>query len=195
MSAGEESAMDSRTGDAGTAEARLAQLGIELPAVIPPVGRYVRAVRSGTLLFCSGHLPDSAGSPVHMGKLGRDLTTEQGYEAARQAAVNLLGTMRASLGDLDRVTRVVKLLGMVSSTEDFLEQPLIVNGASDLLHEVLGERAVHARSAVGMAQLPRGNCVENEAIVEVATVAEAGLPAAARSTARTAGRGARDAGS
>lgn len=151
----------------GTPEERLAALRLELPSVIPPVGRYVRAVQTGNLLFCSGHLPDSAGEPVHLGKLGRDLTTEQGYAAARQAAVNLLGTIRSSLGSLDHVARIVKLLGMVSSTEDYVEQPLVLNGASDLLHEVLGERAIHARSAVGMAQLPRNNCVEVEAVVEV----------------------------
>lgn len=172
---GEGAAMDPRpprAGHPGTAEARVEQMGIALPTVVPPVGRYVRAVQSGPLLFCSGHLPDSAGTPVHMGKLGRELTTQQGYEAARQAAVNLLGTIRASLGSLDRVARVVKLLGMVSSTEDFIEQPLVLNGASDLLHEVLGDQAVHARSAVGMAQLPRGNCVEIEAIIEVAAAFE-----------------------
>jgi enamine deaminase RidA (YjgF/YER057c/UK114 family) len=148
-------------------EARLAVLGLTLPAVVPPVGLYVRAVLTGNLLFCSGHLPDSAGEPIHLGKLGRDLTTEQGYAAARQAAVNLLGTIRTSVGSLDRVRRVVKLLGMVNSTEDFVEQPLVMNGASQLLHDVLGERAIHARSAVGMVQLPRNNCVEIEAIVEI----------------------------
>jgi enamine deaminase RidA (YjgF/YER057c/UK114 family) len=148
-------------------EARLAALGLTLPAVVPPVGLYVRAVLTGNLLFCSGHLPDSAGEPIHLGKLGRDLTTEQGYAAARQAAVNLLGTIRTSVGSLDRVRRVVKLLGMVNSTEDFVEQPLVMNGASQLLHDVLGERAIHARSAVGMVQLPRNNCVEIEAIVEI----------------------------
>ena len=143
------------------------RLGIILPRVVPPVGRYVRAVQTGNLLFCSGHLPDSAGDPIFLGALGTELTTAQGYEAARQATVNLLGTIQASLGSLDRVSRIVKLLGMVHSAPDYIEQPQVMNGASDLLDEVFGERAIHARSAVGMVQLPRNNCVEIEAIVEV----------------------------
>lgn len=143
-------------------------LGIELPTSIPPVGNYVRAVVTGNLLFASGHLPDSAGDPIHLGRLGDELTVEQGYAAARQAAVNLLGTLAQTLGSLDRVSRVVKLLGMVHSAPDFIEQPLVMNGASDLLHEVFGESALHARSAVGMVQLPRNNCVEIEGVFEVA---------------------------
>jgi enamine deaminase RidA (YjgF/YER057c/UK114 family) len=150
-----------------SAEHRLSEMGLTLPDSVPPAGNYTRAVRTGNLLFISGHLPDSSGEPLHKGKLGRDLTTEQGYDAARQAAINLLGTARKTLGDLNRVRRVVKLLGMVNSTEDFTEQPQVINGASDLLDEVFGEIATHARSAVGMAQLPRNNCVEIEAIVEV----------------------------
>lgn len=149
------------------AERRLSEMRLTLPDSVPPVGNYVRAVRTANLLFVSGHLPDSSGEPLHVGKLGRDLTTEQGYDAARQATINLLGTVRTALGDLNRVRRVVKLLGMVNSTEDFIEQPQVINGASDLLDEVFGEIATHARSAVGMAQLPRNNCVEIETVVEV----------------------------
>lgn len=148
-------------------EEAIRRLGILLPSVVPPVGRYVRAVQTGNLLFCSGHLPDSAGNPMYLGALGTDLTTEQGYEAARQATVNLLGTIQASLGSLNRVSRIVKLLGMVHSAPDYIEQPQVMNGASDLLDDIFGERAIHARSAVGMVQLPRNNCVEIEAIVEV----------------------------
>jgi enamine deaminase RidA (YjgF/YER057c/UK114 family) len=103
-----------------------------------------------------------------MGKLGRELTTGQGYEAARQAAICLLGSIRNATGDLNRVTRVVKLLGMVNSTDAFTEQTQVINGASDLLAEVFGEDGLHARSAVGMAQLPRNNCVEIEAVVSLA---------------------------
>lgn len=149
------------------AERRLSEMGLTLPNIVPPAGNYVRAVRTGNLLFVSGHLPDSSGEPIHVGKLGHDLTMEQGYAAARQATINLLGTVRNALGDLNRVRRVVKLFGMVNSTEDFIEQPQVINGASDLLDEVFGEIATHARSAVGMAQLPRNNCVEIEAVVEV----------------------------
>lgn len=145
---------------------RVKSLGISLPTSIPPVGNYVRSKITGNLLFLSGHLPDSAEEPIHLGKLGRDLTTEQGYAAARQAIIAMLGTIHNALGSLDRITAFVKLLGMVNSTEDFIEQPAVINGASDLLHEIFGETAIHARSAVGMAQLPRGNCVEIEAIVE-----------------------------
>lgn len=148
---------------------RVAELGIELPDSIPPVGNYLRSMRTGNLLFVSGHLPDSAGPPSCTGKLGRDLTVEQGYRAAREAMIAMLGTVRNELGTLDKVTRVVKLLGMVSSHEGFAQQPAVIDGASDLLQEVFGNVAPHARSAVGMAELPRNNCVEIEGIFEFAT--------------------------
>jgi enamine deaminase RidA (YjgF/YER057c/UK114 family) len=151
-------------------DARVRELGLELPTSIPPVGNYVRAVVTGNLLFTSGHLPDSAGEPIHLGRLGDELTVEQGYAAARQAALNMLGTVVATAGSLGRVRRVVKLLGMVHSAPGFTEQPFVMNGASDLLQEVFGESALHARSAVGMAQLPRNNCVEIEGIFELAGV-------------------------
>lgn len=149
-------------------DARTAELGIALPSSIPPVGNYLRAMKTGNLLFVSGHLPDSAGAPIHLGQLGRDLTVEQGYRAAREAMIAMLGTVRNELGSLDRVTRVVKLLGMVHSSGDFTDQPAVINGASDLLLEIFGDVAPHARSAVGMSQLPRNNCVEIEGIFEFA---------------------------
>jgi enamine deaminase RidA (YjgF/YER057c/UK114 family) len=113
---------------------------------------------------CLGPPAQPAGAPDYTGKVGRDLTTAEGYQAA---TINLLGTVRQALGSLDRVTRVVKLFGMVNSTEDFTEQPQVINGASDLLQEVFGRAAVHARSAVGMPQLPRNSCVEVEAVIEL----------------------------
>jgi enamine deaminase RidA (YjgF/YER057c/UK114 family) len=148
-------------------EAVLATLGIELPASIPPVGNYARARATGGLLFLAGHLPDSAGVPQYIGKLGKDLSVEEGYQAARAAMINSLGTMKANLGDLKRVRRIVKLLGMVNCSADFIKQPEVINGASDLLDEIFGkEIALHARSAVGMHSLPRGNSVEIETILE-----------------------------
>jgi enamine deaminase RidA (YjgF/YER057c/UK114 family) len=149
-------------------EQRLADLGLTLPPPGATSGRYAKAVRWGDLLFVSGHLPDSSEPPIHVGKLGRDLTTPQGYEAARQAGLSLLASVRTAVGDLNRVRGVLKLFGMVNSTESFIEQSQVINGVSDLLHEIFGEAALHARSAVGMAQLPRNNCVEIEAVIEVA---------------------------
>ncbi len=149
-------------------EEKLAAMGVTLPPSRPPVANYVRAVQTGNLLFVSGHTPTRDGQDLHPGKLGREVTTEQGYEAARQVAINLLGSVREALGDLDRVGRIVKLLGMVNSADDFTEQPRVINGASDFLVEVFGERGRHARSAVGMGQLPGNASVEIEMIVEVA---------------------------
>jgi enamine deaminase RidA (YjgF/YER057c/UK114 family) len=145
----------------------LAKLGIELPASVPPAGNYARARSAGRILYLAGHLPDSAGVPQYMGKLGRDVSVEDGYLAARIAMVNSLGTIKANLGSLRRVKRIIKLLGMVNCVADFVQQPEVVNGASDLLDEVFGKDiALHARSAVGMHSLPRGNCVEIETILE-----------------------------
>src|SRR5271165_608892 len=140
-------------------EQRLKELGIVLPPGIKPGGNYVPAVRTGSLLFLSGHTSRSMS-----GKLGRDLTTEQGYEAARQVGIALLGTMQEAVGDLERVQRIVKLLGMVNSTEDYSSQPQVINGASDLLVEIFGERGRHARSAIGVAQLPGKAAVEIELV-------------------------------
>ncbi|MDH7499362.1 MAG: RidA family protein [candidate division NC10 bacterium] len=151
-----------------SAEARLKGLGISLPAAPKPVANYVPAVRVGNLLFVSGHGPYSDGKTILSGKLGKDLTVEQGYQTARNVTLNALSSVRAALGDLDRVRRVVKLLGMVNCTEDFPDQPKVLNGASDLLVEIFGEAGKHARSAVGMQSLPNQIPVEIEMILEVA---------------------------
>lgn len=148
-------------------EQRLESLGLTLPNVAKPVGTYVPAVRTGNLVFVSGHGPARLPDVVMKGKVGRELTVEQGYATARAVCLNLLAALKAEIGDLDRVVRVVKLLGMVNCTEDFGEQPKVINGASDLLGELFGERSRHARSAVGMQSLPFGIPVEIEMIVEV----------------------------
>lgn len=143
-------------------EQKLTELGITLPAGTAPAASFVQTVQTGNLLFVSGHI-----STTLRGKHGRDVTREQGYEAARQVAIDLLGTIREALGDLDRVSHLVKLLGMVNSTEDFTDQPYVINGASDLLAEVFGKQGQHARAAVGMAQLPFNAALEIELILEV----------------------------
>jgi enamine deaminase RidA (YjgF/YER057c/UK114 family) len=149
-----------------SAEARLRELGIELPEVMPPAGSYVPAVRTGNLIFVSGQGPMGVGDPI-VGKVGGDLTLEQGVEAARIAGLNLLAVLRAEIGSLDRVTRVVKLLGMVNCAPGFNHTPAVINGCSDLLVEVFGDTGRHARSAVGMAELPFDIAVEVELVAEV----------------------------
>ncbi|MBP1720157.1 MAG: Endoribonuclease [Deltaproteobacteria bacterium] len=149
------------------AEQKLKELGIVLPESPKPVANYVRAVRTGNLLFVSGHGPYNDGKTLISGKLGKELTIEEGYKTARNVALNCLASIRASLDSLDKVRRVVKLLGMVNCTEDFKDQPKVVNGASDLLVEVFGEGGRHARSAVGMQALPNQIPVEIEMILEV----------------------------
>jgi len=151
-----------------SAEGRIKELGITLPDPPKPGGNYVPAVRVGNLLFLSGHGPSRVeGKPSARGKVGRDLSTEDGYKVAREVGVNLLGTARSTLGSLDKVKRIVKVLGMVNSAEGFGEQPKVINGFSDLMVEVFGEQGRHARSAVGMAELPSGIPVEIEMILEV----------------------------
>ena len=147
--------------------AKLAQMGLTLPEPGPAAGNYIGAVQVGNLLFVSGHGPRHQSGTYMTGKVGRELTTEQAYEAARVVMLNCLATVQRELGDLDRVKRIVKLLGMVHCTEDFTEQPRVINGASDLLVELYGEAGRHARSAVGMQQLPMNIPVEIEMIVEV----------------------------
>jgi enamine deaminase RidA (YjgF/YER057c/UK114 family) len=151
------------------AETRLKEKNITLPQPATPVANYVGAVRVGNLLFVSGHGPlRSEGKPPVKGKVGRELTVEQGYQVAREVGLSLLATVRASLGSLDRVKRVVKVLGMVNSADGFGDQPRVINGFSDLMVEVFGEAAgKHARSAVGMAGLPMGIPVEIEMVLEV----------------------------
>lgn len=151
-----------------SAEAKLKDLGITLPQPPKPLGNYVPGVRVGNLLFLSGHGPIRIeGKQAARGKLGRDLSIEDGYKAAREVGINLLGSTRALLGSLDKVKRVVKVLGMVNSAEGFGDQPKVINGFSDLMVEVFGENGRHARSAVGMAELPMGIPVEIEMILEV----------------------------
>ena len=150
------------------AEATLKARNITLPAQSTPMANYVSAVRSGNLLFLSGHGPIRDGKPSARGKLGKELSTEQGYQVAREVGLNLLASARTALGSLDKVKRVVKVLGMVNSAEGFQEQPKVINGFSDLMVEVFGEAiGKHARSAVGMAELPMGIPVEIEMILEV----------------------------
>lgn len=149
------------------AEARLKELGITLPEPSQPVANYVPSVRSGNLLFLAGHGPIKGGKATVRGKLGKELSIEEGYRIARDVGLNLLATARAALGSLDKVKRVVKVLGMVASAEGFTDQPKVLNGFSDLMVEVFGESGRHARSAVGMAELPLGIPVEIEAVLEV----------------------------
>ena len=151
-----------------SAEARLKEIGLALPPPPKPGGNYVPGVRVGDLLFLSGHGPGRVdGVPSARGKVGRDLSIEDGYKVAREVGINLLGTAKALLGSLDKVKRVVKVLGMVNSAEGFGDQPKVINGFSDLMVEVFGENGRHARSAVGMAELPSGIPVEIEMILEV----------------------------
>ena len=163
-------------------ERRLKELGIELAPATSPMANYVNAVRTGNLLYLAGKGPGLPGQPLPTGKIGRDLTIEQAYQHARETGLNLIAVMKAELGDLDRVKRIVKVLGMVNALPEFGRQPEVINGCSDLFVEVFGERGRHARSAVGMGSLPRGIPVEIEVIVEVGDE----RPAARRSAAAKA---------
>jgi enamine deaminase RidA (YjgF/YER057c/UK114 family) len=149
------------------AESRLAELKLELPPAPKPVATYVTAVRHGDLLYVSGHGPLRPDGSMHVGKLGADLDVAAGHAAARQTGLAILATVRSHLGSLDKVVRVVKVLGMVNSTPDFGEQPKVINGFSDLMVDVFGEPGRAARSAVGMGALPGGIAVEIEAIFQV----------------------------
>jgi enamine deaminase RidA (YjgF/YER057c/UK114 family) len=146
------------------ADQRLKELGIELPTPPEPVANYVRCVRTGNLLFVSGHGP---GPNAPAGKLGQNLSVEQGYQVAREVGINILATVKAELGSLDRVKRVVKVLGMVNSDPSFGDQPKVINGCSDLFVEVFGEAGKHSRSAVGFVALPNQIAVEIECTMEV----------------------------
>ncbi|PRY03131.1 enamine deaminase RidA (YjgF/YER057c/UK114 family) [Pontibacter ummariensis] len=147
---------------------RLQELGIKLPAAEKPVANFVNYVQAGNLLFLSGHAYCGPSTAVDHGKLGRDLTTSQGYEAARRATLCLLATLHeATGGDLNKVKRIVKVLGMVNSAENYTEQSKVVNGCSDLLVDVFGDKGKHARAAVGMAALPGNLSVEIEMVVEL----------------------------
>ena len=150
-----------------TAESRLKAMGITLHDVPPPAANYVPSVRVGNLLFVSGQVSGTPGASMK-GKLGHNMSLEQGIEAARLCAINLLSNFRDAVGDLDKIKRIVKLTGFVNCTPDFEDPHKVINGCSDVLTDVLGDRGKHARSAVGMASLPLGYAVEVEAIVEVA---------------------------
>ena len=149
-------------------EKKMAEMDLQLPQPSVPTHNFVTAVRTGSLLFVAGHVPRMPdGSVLNPGKLGREVTIEQGYQSAQRAMLNCLSTIKASVGDLDKVKRVVKLLCMVNSAPEFGDQPSVANGASDLLVDLYGDRGRHARSAVGMGGLPSNNCVEIEMIVEL----------------------------
>ena len=150
-----------------SAEKRLKALGIELGRVSPPVANYVNAVRTGNLLFLAGKGPLPVNGVRPSGKVGRDYTAEQAYQHARTVGLDLLAVMKSELGSLDRVNRVVKLLGMVNAMPEFTDHPKVINGCSDLFVEVFGDKGKHARSAVGMGSLPMGIPVEIECIVEI----------------------------
>ncbi|GAB1382415.1 RidA family protein [Burkholderiales bacterium] len=145
---------------------QLKALGISLPPVSTPAAAYVPYARTGNLLFLSGHIARQDGKPW-VGQLGKNLSTEQGQQAARAVAIDLMGTLQAALGDLGKVRRIVKVMSLVNSTPDFTEQHLVTNGCSELLGQVFGSAGQHARSAFGVAQIPLGACVEIELIAEV----------------------------
>ena len=153
--------------NAQSVEQKLTGMGL---ALIPPTksaGNYVKAVRTGNLLFLAGHISTRPDGSTMTGKLGKDQTIEQGYDAAKAATVSILSTLKAELGDLNRIRRIVKVTGFVNSTPDFTDQPKVVNGCSDLLVALFGDKGKHARSAVGMAALPLNAAVEVEMIVEI----------------------------
>lgn len=146
---------------------KLKELGIELITPAKPIANYVTAVRSGNLIFLAGHGPMKSDGTNIMGKVGKELSTEQGAAAARQTGISLLSTLKKEIGDFNKVKRVVKVLGMVNCTESFTDQPKVMNGFSDLMVAVFGEKGKHARSSVGMHALPSNIAVEIEMIVEV----------------------------
>ncbi len=148
-------------------EKRLEELGIELPLPATPVANYVTTVQTGNLVFTSGHGPGTGEGKIYKSQLGTDASVDDGYASARQVALGLISTLKHALGDLDRIKRVVKVVGFINSSADFTDQPAVLNGASDLFVEVFGDKGKHARSAVGMVQLPGGIPVEIEMIVEI----------------------------
>jgi enamine deaminase RidA (YjgF/YER057c/UK114 family) len=145
---------------------KLDALNIALPQLTPPVAAFVPFLRTGNLLFLPGHIAKNGAKPW-IGQLGGNLTTEQGKDAARGVAIDLMGTLHAAVGDLDQIKRIVKLMVLVNSTPAFTEQHLVANGASELFGAVFGDRGKHVRSAFGVAQIPFGSCVEIELVAEV----------------------------
>lgn len=148
-------------------EDRLDELGIELPAPVQPVANYVTHIQTGNILYLSGHGYCGTPTSVDIGVLGKDLTVDQGYEAARRTGICVLATIKHALGELSRVKRIIRVLGMVNATADFSEHPKVINGFSDLMVDVFGEKGKHVRSAVGMGSLPGGISVEIEVTLEV----------------------------
>jgi enamine deaminase RidA (YjgF/YER057c/UK114 family) len=146
---------------------KLKEAGIELFAPPKPMANYVRAVRTGNLVYLAGHGPTQADGSNITGKLGKDMTVEQGYAAAKQVGIALLSSLKGEIGDLNKVKRIVKVLGMVNCTPEFTDQPKVINGFSDLMVSLFGDKGKHARSAVGMISLPNNIAVEIEMIVEV----------------------------
>jgi enamine deaminase RidA (YjgF/YER057c/UK114 family) len=152
----------------GTIEARLAELGLSLPAAPNPVANYVPFIVSGNLLFISGQISKAADGTIATGALGRDVSIEQGQAAARLCALNILAQAKSALGSLDRIDRVLKLTGFVNATAEFADHPKVVNGASDLMVDVLGDKGRHTRAAVGVSGLPLNSAVEVDAIIAIA---------------------------
>jgi enamine deaminase RidA (YjgF/YER057c/UK114 family) len=148
-------------------DSRLKELKIELPALTKPIANYVKVVRTGNLLFLAGHGPQRPDGSWVTGKLGQDMTVEQGYDASRLTAIQLLATIKSELGSLNKVKRIVKVNGMVNCTPDFFDQPKVINGCSDLLVAVFGENGKHARAAVGMNSLPMNTAVEIDLVLEI----------------------------
>lgn len=146
---------------------RLAELNITLPPVATPAAAYVPFVQTGNLVFLSGHIAKKDGK-AWVGQLGRTMQTAEGKEAARAVAIDLLGTLHAAVGDLNKIQRIVKVMSLVNSTADFVEHHLVTNGCSELIGQIFGEKGAHARSAFGVAQLPMGACVEIELVAELA---------------------------
>jgi enamine deaminase RidA (YjgF/YER057c/UK114 family) len=145
---------------------KLSELHIELPPLALPAAAYVPFVQSGKLVFLSGHIAKKDGKPW-VGQLGRNMQTAEGKDAAHAVAIDLLGTLHAAVGDLNKIHRIVKVMGLVNSTSDFVEHHVVTNGCSELIGQIFGEKGAHARSAFGVAQLPMGACVEIELIAEL----------------------------
>ncbi|NBW68189.1 MAG: RidA family protein [Betaproteobacteria bacterium] len=145
---------------------KLSELHIELPPLALPAAAYVPFVQTGKLVFLSGHIAKKDGKPW-VGQLGRNMQTAEGKDAARAVAIDLLGTLHAAVGDLNKIHRIVKVMGLVNSTSDFVEHHVVTNGCSELIGQIFGEKGAHARSAFGVAQLPMGACVEIELIAEL----------------------------
>ena len=146
---------------------KLSELHIQLPPIAVPAAAYVPFVQTGKLIFLSGHIAKKDGKPW-VGQLGRTMQTVEGKEAARAVAIDLLGTLHAAVGDLNKIQRIVKVMSLVNSTSDFVEHHLVTNGCSELIGQIFGEKGAHARSAFGVAQLPMGACVEIELVAELA---------------------------